>query len=110
MKRIITITFTLLIIFSGTSFALSKHWTAEVIQVTAHENGSAAMTIKNPRGNSSTTTFPCDNYVVYLGVKDSPVAKELLSVAMMAYSTNKPIRFGVRKSGGFCEVYYITNR
>lgn len=85
----------------------TEHWTAEVSRVTVLENQSALIIVSNPRSGPS-STFPCTQGVVHLGVKNTPVSKKYLSQAMLVYTAHKTIRFGIRGAGDLCELEYIT--
>lgn len=100
------IAFGALLIFWASGYA-DGNWTGEIGKITVFEDASAYVIISNPR-NGPVATFDCTQNVVYLGVKNTPANHALLSQVMMAYSTSKTIRFGVRGTGASCESTYIT--
>lgn len=86
-----------------------ENWTGEIGKVLVYENESAAIFISNPRnGPSGSMDCQAPHNIVYLGIKDIPAPKALLSQAIVVYVSKKTIRFGIRVSGGICEAAYIT--
>ncbi|MEZ8822891.1 hypothetical protein AB6E04_00935 [Vibrio amylolyticus] len=89
----------------------SEHWTGEVKWVNVDENCSAYIFIDNPRSGTSGETFGCGNHnIVYLGKKGLPANSAFLSQALMVYSSQKTVRFGVRRVSGHCETSYLSAR
>ena len=103
----------IVLIISSTLVFADEHWTGEIKWINVDENGSSYIFIDNPRSpnGAGSSNFNCgETNIVYLGKKNLPTNNALLSQALMVYSSNKTIRFGVRRVGGYCETFYISAR
>jgi hypothetical protein len=100
-----------IILFSNSSMAESVHWSAKVKWVTVKEDNSAWVGLDSPYApNPAGSTWDCSSGIVWLGVKDSPAPRNMLSAALTLYTTQKSVRIGVRGSGANCEAYYLSAR
>ncbi|KJY76668.1 hypothetical protein TW78_04360 [Vibrio coralliilyticus] len=111
MKNLAILLATLLLATPSLAADDEVHWTATVSMVTAKENESAWVGLKNLESpNPSSATWTCSNNIVWLSSKDKPSPKAMLSTALTLYSTQKSVRIGVTGSGQNCEARYISAR
>ena len=108
---LVTVSILIVMLFSVGAFANTVHWTAKVKWATVKENDSAWVGLAKPSSpNPSTAVWNCTSDIVWLGIKDKPTLKSLLSVALTLYATKKNVRIGVRGSGDHCEAEYLSAR
>ncbi|USD98372.1 hypothetical protein CTT30_20320 [Vibrio coralliilyticus] len=111
MKKLLAILATTLFTIPSVASEGEVHWTATVYRVTAMENESVWIGLKdhtNP--NPASSEWKCGHDIVWLSSNNKPSPKAMLSTALTAYSTQKPVRIGVTQNSGLCEARYLSAR
>ena len=88
----------------------ASNWTSSKIDnVTTYSDDRAAIRVSNyTNPNPADSVWNCNAGIVFLGSVDSPAPKGMLSAALTAQASGKPIRYGVIGSGSQCYMNYLT--
>ena len=99
------------VLFSNTALAYDVNWTAEISSVFARNDNSVGIYLSDPRDpNPIDSDFGCSGKIAALGhgMNDVNPSNHLVSMAVLAHTTQRTVRIGISHNGTQCSVYYIT--
>lgn len=108
IRRNLAILVFMLSMFSGNVFGAVENWSGVVKYVNVNSDGIAHVFFKDL--HSGPASWKCVDDWAYLGSKTTKPDSGFLALALTAYTTKAPVRFGIDWDGVHCTVTYISAR